>query len=345
VAAQAGTGGEDREGILHISQSGVPRSRLFESEEIGRKSMKEKAIVTAAITGGIHTPTMSDYLPITPKQISDEAVRAYEAGAAVCHIHARNPETGMPSPDLNLMKEIITGIKSRCNIVVCITTGGGLGMTTEQRVAPVTLYGPELASFNAGSINFALFPAIQRFKEWKFEWEKQYLGMTEDFIYANTFKSMKEYCGKFNERGTKPEFEIFDAGMVNNVAFMIQAGYVKKPVYIQFVMGVLGGITPSPENLLFLVDYAKKLIGDFEFSVCVAGRAQFPICTQSLLIGGNARVGLEDNLYLEKGQVAKSNAEQVAKMVRIARELGIDPATPDEARSILGLKGIDKVNF
>jgi len=307
--------------------------------------MKEKAIVTAAITGGIHTPTMSDYLPITPKQISDEAVRAYEAGAAVCHIHARNPETGMPSPDLNLMKEIITGIKSRCNIVVCITTGGGLGMTTEQRVAPVTLYGPELASFNAGSINFALFPAIQRFKEWKFEWEKQYLGMTEDFIYANTFKSMKEYCGKFNERGTKPEFEIFDAGMVNNVAFMIQAGYVKKPVYIQFVMGVLGGITPSPENLLFLVDYAKKLIGDFEFSVCVAGRAQFPICTQSLLIGGNARVGLEDNLYLEKGQVAKSNAEQVAKMVRIAGELGIDPATPDEARSILGLKGIDKVNF
>jgi len=203
----------------------------------------------------------------------------------------------------------------------------------------------EVASFNAGSINFALFPVMMRYKEWKFEWERQYLGMTEDFIYANTFKSMKEYCGKFNETGTKPEFEIFDAGMVNNVAFMIQAGYVKKPVYIQFVMGVLGGITPSSENLLFLVDYAKKLIGDFEFSVCVAGRAQFPICTQSLLIGGNARVGLEDNLYLEKGQVAKSNAEQVAKMVRIARELGIDPATPDEARSILGLKGIDKVNF
>ena len=307
--------------------------------------MKEKAIITAAITGSIHTPTMSDYLPITPEQIADEAVRAYEAGAAVCHIHARNPETGMPSPDLNLMKEIITGIKSRCNIVVCITTGGGLGMTTEQRVAPVTLYRPELASFNAGSINFALFSVITRYKEWRFEWEKQYLGMTEDFIYANTFKSMKEYCGKFNETGTKPEFEIFDAGMVNNVAFMTQAGYVKKPVYIQFVMGVLGGITPSPENLLFLVDYAKKLIGDFEFSVCVAGRAQFPICTQSLLIGGNTRVGLEDNLYLEKGHVAKSNAEQVAKMVRIARELGIDPATPDEARSILGLKGIDKVNF
>ncbi len=307
--------------------------------------MKDKAIITAAVTGSIHTPTMSPYLPITPQQIADEAVRAYEAGAAVCHLHARNPETGVPVPDVNLMKEIITEIKSRCNIVVCITTGGGLGMTVEQRVAPVTLYKPELASFNAGSINFALFPVIPRYKEWKFEWEKQYLGMTEDFIFANTFKSMKEFCAKFNEMGTKPEFEIYDAGMVNNVAFMIQAGYIKKPVYIQFVMGVLGGITPSSENLIFLVDYARKLIGDFQFSVCVAGRAQFPICTQSLLIGGNARVGLEDNLYLEKGQMAKSNAEQVAKIVRIAGELGIEPATPDEARQILGLKGLDQVNF
>ncbi len=307
--------------------------------------MKEKAIITAAITGSIHTPTMSDYLPITPKQIADEAVRACEAGAAVCHVHARNPETGMPVPDVNLMKEIVTSIKSRCNMVVCITTGGGLGMTTEQRAAPVRLYKPELASFNAGSINFALFPVIPRYKEWKFEWEKQYLGMTEDFIFANTFKSMKEYCAIFNETGTKPEFEVYDAGMVNNVAFLIQAGYVKKPVYIQFVMGVLGGITPSPENLLFLVDYANKMIGDFEFSVCVAGRAQFPICTQSLLIGGNVRVGLEDNLYLEKGRMAKSNAEQVAKIARIAGELGIQPATPDEARKILGLKGLEKVGF
>ncbi|MGO9136407.1 MAG: 3-keto-5-aminohexanoate cleavage protein [Syntrophales bacterium] len=307
--------------------------------------MKEKAIITAAITGSIHTPTMSDYLPITPDQIADEAVGAYEAGAAVCHIHARDPKTGMPVPDVNLMKEIITKIKSRCNIVICITTGGGLGMTTEQRVAPVTLYKPELASFNAGSVNFALFPVIPRYKKWKFEWEKQYLGMTEDFIFANTFKSMKEYCAKFNETETKPEFEIYDSGMVNNVAFMIQAGYVKKPVYIQFVMGVLGGITPSPENLMFLVDYANKMIGDFEFSVCVAGRAQFPICTQSLLIGGNVRVGLEDNVYLEKGRMAKSNAEQVAKIARIAHELGIEPATPDEARKILHLKGFDRVNF
>ena len=307
--------------------------------------MKEKAVVTAAITGAIHTPTMSDYLPLTPKQIADDAVGAYEAGASVCHIHARNPENGQPSPDMNIMKEIITNIKSRCDIVICITTGGAPGMTVEQRVAPVGAYKPELASFNAGSINFALFPLTAKYKEWKFEWEKPALAASEEAIFANNFKSMREYCAKFAETGTKPEFEIYDAGMVNNIAFMIEAGYVKKPVYIQFVMGVLGGITPSSENLLFLVDYAKKLIGDFEFSVCVAGKAQFPICTQSLLIGGNVRVGLEDNLYLEKGQMAKGSGEQVAKIIRIARELGIEPATPDEARKILGLKGIDKINF
>jgi uncharacterized protein (DUF849 family) len=307
--------------------------------------MKDKAVITAAITGSIHTPTMSPYLPITPQQIADEAVRAYEAGAAVCHVHARNPETGMPVADTNLMKEIITSIKSRCDIVICITTGGGMGMTVEQRVAPVTLFKPELASFNAGSVNFALFPVIPRYKEWKFEWEKMYLGMSEDFIFPNTFKTMREYCGFFEQNGTKPEFEIYDSGMVNNIAYLIQAGYVKKPVYIQFVMGVLGGITPSSKNLLFLVDYARERIGDFEFSACVAGRAQFPLCTQALIMGGNCRVGLEDNLFLEKGQMAKSNGEQVAKMVRIARELGIEPATPDEARKILGLKGIGQVHY
>jgi len=307
--------------------------------------MKERAVITAAITGGIYTPSMSEYLPITPKQIADEAVRAHEAGAAVCHVHARNPETGMPVPDVNLIKEIITDIKSRCNIVIGITTGGGLGMTAEQRVAPVTLFEPELASFNAGSINFGLFPLVSRYTEWKFEWEKAYLGMTEDIIFPNTFKTMREFCAFFVENGTKPEFEIFDSGMVNNVAYLIEKGYVKSPVYMQFVMGVLGGITPSSENLLFLVSYAKKLIGDFEFSVCAAGRAQFPMCTQSLLIGGNARVGLEDNLYLGKRQFAKSNAEQVTKIVRIARELGIEPASSEEARKILGTKGIDKVNF
>jgi uncharacterized protein (DUF849 family) len=307
--------------------------------------MKGKAVITAAITGSIHTPTMSKYLPITPQQIADQAVEAYEAGAAVAHIHARDPETGMPSPNKDLIREIIESIKSRCDMVVCITTGGGLGMTVEQRVMPVTLFKPELASFNGGSINFALFHALERYKDFKFDWEPQYLAMTEDFIFANTFKSMREFAETFNKNETKPEFEAYDSGMINNIAFMIERGYVKKPVYLQFVMGVLGGITPSPENLMFLVDYAKRLIGDFEFSVCVAGRAQFPICTQSLLLGGNVRVGLEDNLYLDRGSMAESNADQVAKIARIAKELGIDPATPDEARQILGLKGLDKVNY
>jgi uncharacterized protein (DUF849 family) len=307
--------------------------------------MKEKVIITAAITGSIHTPAMSPYLPITPKQIADEAVAACEAGAAVAHIHARDPETGRPTPDINLINEIVTSIRSRCEMIVCITTGGGLGMTAEQRLIPVSTFKPELASFNAGSLNFALFHALDKFKEFKFDWEPQYLGMTEDFIFPNTFKSMREFTAIFNANGTKPEFEVYDSGMINNVAFLIERGYVKKPVYIQYVMGILGGITASPENLMFLVNYTNRLIGDFEFSVCVAGRAQFPTCNQSLLLGGHCRVGLEDNLYLDKGKLAKSNAEQVAKIIRIAGELGIEPATPDEARKILGLKGIDKVNF
>jgi len=308
--------------------------------------MKSKAIITAALTGSIHTPTMSPYVPQTPQQIADEAVRSYEAGAAVCHIHARDPETGMPVSKMELYEEILDSIKSRCNMVVCITTGGGFGMTPEQRVEPVTRFKPELASFNAGSTNFALFHALDKIKEFKFDWEPQYLAMSEDFIFANTFKSMKEFSITFSENGAKPEFEVYDSAMINNVAFMIERGYpIKKPVYIQFVMGVLGGITPGPENLLFLVNYAKRLIGDFEFSVCGVGRDQFPMCTQSLLLGGNVRVGLEDNLYLDKGKLAKSSAEQVEKIARIAGELGIEPATPDEAREILELKGLDKVNF
>jgi len=304
-----------------------------------------KAIITAAITGSIHTPSMTPYLPITPKQIADEAVRAYEAGAAVAHIHVRDPETGMPSPSLELFREVLTEVKSRCNMIICTTTGGGLGMTTEQRVAVVREFKPELASFNFGSMNFALFPILQKIKEWKYPWEPQYLGMTEDFIFPNTFKTLREFCQYFKEAQTKPEIEIYDVGMINNLAFMIQAGHIEKPVYLQFVMGILGGIPATVENLVFLYKTAKDLIGDFKWSVCAAGRNQMPMCTTALIMGGNARVGLEDSLYVEKGRMAKSNAEQVEKIVRIARELGIEPATPDEARQILGLKGLDKVAY
>jgi len=304
-----------------------------------------KAIITAAITGSIHTPTMTPHLPITPKEIADEAVRAYEAGAAVAHIHVRDPETGAPSVSADLFREVITQIKSRCNMVLCLSTGAGLGMTVEQRSVSVRTFKPELASLNFGSINFALFPQLSRYKEWKFPWEPQYIGMTEDFIFPNTFKTLKQFCNFFRESGTKPEIEIYDVGMINNVAFMIEAGHLQKPVYLQFVLGILGAIQPSLENVMFLYQTARAALGDFQWSVCAAGRHQMNMCNMSLLMGGNVRVGLEDNLYVEKGRIAKSNAEQVEKIARIARELGVDPATPDEARKILGLKGLDKVNF
>lgn len=304
-----------------------------------------KAIITAAITGGIHTPSMSPYLPVTPRQIADEAVRAAEAGAAVVHIHAREPEEGKPSAEAGHFGEILDGVKQRSNVIVCITTGGGLGHTTEQRVAAVKRYSPELASLNGGSLNFALFQVLDTPKEFQYEWEPRYLGMTEDFIFPNTFKTLREFAAHFKEEETKPEFEIYDSGMINNLAYLIDKGRIQKPVYLQFVFGILGGMPATMKNLMFLHETAVELIGDFQWSVCAAGKHQFSMCTTSLLLGGHARVGLEDNLYLEKGVLAKSNAEQVAKIIRIGRELGREPATPDEARKMLGLKGLDRVNF
>jgi len=305
-----------------------------------------KVIITAAITGGIHTPSMSPYLPFTPKQIADEAVRAYEAGAAVVHIHARNPETGQPSSDVELMREIVTNIKSRCNVVICVSTGVGLGMTVEERLKSIPALKPELASCNFGSINFNISRGMEIVETFKYDWEPKYLEMTKDLIFPNTFKSLEQYLKVFAESGTKPEMEIYDVGMIYNLAHMIKEGHpIKKPVYLQFVLGILGAIQPSPNNLLFLYNTAREAIGDFVWSVCSAGRTQIPMCTMSLIMGGNARVGLEDSLYIGKGILAKSNAEQVERIVRIARELSLEPATPDEARAILKLKGIDKVNF
>ncbi len=306
---------------------------------------KNKAIITAALTGAIHTPTMSPYLPITPEQLIDEILAVHEVGGAVAHLHVRDPKDGCPNADQDIFREIATEVKKHCDIILCTTTGGRLGESVEKRVQVVSTLKPELASLNAGSLNFALFHVADKYKDWKYEWEKQYLEGTEDLIFPNTFKTMRQFLSIFREMETKPEFEIYDVGMINNLAFLIEAGYVQRPVYLQFVLGVLGGIPPAPENLMFMLETARKAIGDFEFSACVAGKAQFPLCTQSLIMGGNARVGLEDNLYLEKGVLAKSNAEQVAKIIRIARELGIEPATPQEARGILRLKGLDKVNF
>lgn len=306
---------------------------------------KDKIIVTVAITGSVHTPTMSAYLPIKPREIADEAVRAWEAGASVAHVHVRDPETGRPTSSLDLFREALTEIKARCDIVVCVTTGGSPGMTVEERAAPVPEFKPELASLNFGSMNFALHPMASKFEKFKFDWEEPFLSATEDNIFPNTFKTLREFCGIFSQNRTKPELEIYDVGMINNVVHMLSHGYLQPPVYLQFALGVLGGIPATMENLMFMYKTARDNLGDFIWSVCAAGRHQMKMCTTSILMGGNVRVGLEDNLYLEKGRLAKSNAEQVEKIVRIAKEFGVDPASPDETRQILGLKGRDKVNF
>ncbi len=307
----------------------------------------DKVIITAAISGGIHTPSMSPHLPITPRQIADEAVRAHEAGAAVAHIHVRNPETGQPIPDMELFREIATRVKSKCNMVLCLTTGGALGMPTADRVKVVPTLKPELASFNFGSMNFGIFDIPERMKitKFKFPWEEAYLRGSEDLIFPNTFKTLREFCQIFAENGTKGEIEIYDVGMIYNLAYMLEKGHLKKPVYLQFVMGILGGIPATPNNLLILYNTAREAIGDFVWSVAAAGRRQLPMCTMALIMGGNARVGMEDSLFAGKGVMAKSNAEQVEKIVSIARELSLEPATPDEARQILGLKGLAKVNW
>jgi len=303
-----------------------------------------KVIITAAITGSIHTPSMSPHLPITPAEIADEAVRAHSAGAAVAHIHVRNPNTGQPIADMDLFREVAMRVKSKCDMILCFTTGGGIGQTVEQRVMVVPHLKPELASLNFGSMNFALFHSLDTYKDFKFSWEEEFLRKTDDFIFPNTFKTLREFCSIFNENMTKPEIEIYDLGMLNNVNFMIKKGHLKKPVYLQFVMGILGGIQPTIDNLIFLYNSSRDIIGDFIWSAAAAGRYQMNMCTIALTMGSNVRVGLEDNLYLEKGIKAKSNAELVEKIARIARELGREPATPAEARQILGLKGLGKVN-
>ena len=304
-----------------------------------------KRIITAALTGAVHTPSMSPYLPITPGQLADEAVRVHEAGAAVAHVHVRDPETGMPNADQDIYRQIAEDVKRRCDIILCFTTGGKLGEPIENRARVASTLKPELTSLNAGSLNFALFHVTGNISQWKYDWEKPYLDATEDLIFPNTFKTMRQFLEIIYANGARPEFEIYDVGMVNNLAFLLKEGIAKRPVYLQFVLGILGGIPATLENLIFLVNTARSQIGDFQFSVCAAGRHQIPMCTGSLILGGHARVGLEDSLYVSKGVLAQSSADQVNKISAIAREMGLELASPDEAREILGLKGLDQVNF
>lgn len=299
-----------------------------------------KRIISCAITGSIHTPTMSPYLPITPEQIAQNAIDAASAGAAIVHVHARNPENGAPSPDLNLYRQIVEKIRAKnSDVIICITTGGGAGMTVEQRVAVVPEFKPELASMNGGSINWGLFPIMEKIKEFKFPWEEQMLNLTRNFVFENTFGSMEKMCKIMNENGTKPELEVYDTGHLYNIAYLIQAGIVKTPITMQFVTGILGGISSTPYDIMTLHTTAERLFGHgkYAWSVIGAGKAEFPMTTMALILGGHVRVGMEDNLYLGKGALAKSNAELVVKMARIMGELDLEPATPAEARELLAL--------
>lgn len=300
-----------------------------------------KRILNCAITGSIHVPSMSPYLPITQDEIAQNAIDAANAGASAVHIHARNPENGMPSPDLGIYEEIIGKIRDKNkDVIICITTGGGAGMTVEQRVAVVPKFKPELASMNAGSINWGLFPAAAKIKEFKYPWEKAMLDMTKGFIFQNTFADMEVMIKIMNENGTKPELECYDVGHVYNVKFLQDVGLVQGKPYLQFVLGINGALGSAVEDLNMMKQTADRLfgVGGYEWSAFGAGKAEFPICTQNLFLGGHVRVGMEDNLYLGKGVMAKNNGELVEKMVRIMGEFDFEPATPDEAREMLGIK-------
>lgn len=305
-----------------------------------------KVIITCAVTGSIHTPTMSEHLPITPDQIAAEAIAAAEAGAAMLHLHARKPETGEPDQSPALFAQFLPRIKQSCDAIINITTGGGLGMTLDQRLAAAKWAKPEVASMNMGSINFNISGAGGKISAWKYAWEKPYLEMTKDFILSNTFAQIERGIAELSEQGTRFEFECYDVGHLYNLAHFMDAGLLQPPFFVQGVFGILGGIGADPENVLHMKTTADRLFGaDYLFSALAAGRHQMPLVTLSALLGGSVRVGLEDSLYLGRGQMATSNAEQVKKIRRIVEDLGLEIATPAEAREMLQTKGGDNVAF
>lgn len=306
-----------------------------------------KAILTAAITGAVHVPSMSPYLPITPEQIVEQSVEACKAGAAIVHLHGRDPETGEPSSDLSLMREVAAEIRRRCDVIINLSTGASQMMTTEERLAVVPDLQPELASCNAGSMNFMLAGVLNLLPDDPPEWQSRYLGGTYDNVFSNTYRGMETYISTMKRYGTIPEFEVYDAGMINNILYFKNKGILTCPIYLQFVLGIQGGLPATVENLAFLLSTARRQLGEgtFHWSAAAAGRHQFPITAAALAMGGGARVGLEDNLYIRPHQLAVSNAQQVEAIACVARILGRDIATPDEARELLELKGRSGVNF
>lgn len=309
--------------------------------------MSKSVIITCAVTGSLHTPTMSDYLPITPEQIVTEALGAAEAGAAILHLHARDPDDGRPTADPEVFKRFLPQIKQATDSVVNITTGGAPGMTLDQRLAAAEQASPEMTSLNMGTINIGIFQAATRIKEFKYDWERPFLESTRDGTFKNTFADIQGIVERLGKgHGCRFEFECYDVGHLYNLAWVLDQKLYDPPLFIQFCLGILGGIGAEVDNLLHMVRTAQRLFGDaFEFSVLAAGRHQMLMATQNALLGGNVRVGLEDSLFLERGTMAQSNAQQVAKIVRILKELGLDPATAAEARERLKLKGADRTNF
>ncbi|MEO3432044.1 3-keto-5-aminohexanoate cleavage protein [Inquilinus sp. CAU 1745] len=306
-----------------------------------------KVVITCAVTGSIHTPTMSDHLPITPTEIAEAAIGAAEAGAAILHLHARDPETGRPSPDPDLFMEFLPRIKQSCDAVLNITTGGGHNMSVDQRLEAALRAAPEMCSLNMGSMNFGIFGAAAKFDAWKHDWERPYLESTRDFIFRNTFADIERILKDLGQgHGTRFEFECYDVGHIYTLAHFLERGLVEPPLFAQFIFGILGGIGPDPDNLLHMKRTADRLLGDaYAFSVLGAGRHQMPLATMGAILGGNVRVGLEDSLTIGSGQLARSNAEQVTKIRGIVEALGLEVATPAEARAALALKGGDRVAF
>ncbi len=305
-----------------------------------------KVIVTCAVTGAIHTPSMSPHLPVTPEEIADAAVGAAEAGAAIVHLHARDPETGKPDQSPEAFGRFLPLIKQRSDVVVNLTTGGGLGMTVEQRVAPAARFKPEVASLNMGSMNFGIFPMLDRFKEFKYDWERPYLENSRDHVFKNTFKDIEYILTTCAGNGTRFEFECYDTAHLYNLAHFLDRKLVEPPLFVQTVFGILGGIGTHPEDVLHMKRTADRLFGDaYRWSVLGAGRAQMPIAAMAAAMGGNVRVGLEDSLWIGPGRLARSNAEQVRKVRQIIEGLGLEVASPAEARAILALKGGDAVAF
>ncbi len=309
--------------------------------------MSKSVIITCAVTGGIHTPTMSPYLPVTPAEIAEAAIGAAEAGAAIIHLHARHPETGKPDPRVETFRQFLPIIKDGCDAVLNISTGGGLGMTQEERILAADTFAPEMASLNVGSMNFGIFPLVAKHQLWQHEWEPAFLNMTKDFIFPNTFADIEFILRELGEKhGTRFEFECYDLGHLYNLAYFVDMGMVEPPFFVQMVFGVLGGVGADLDSLMHMHTIANKLFGDsYEWSVLAAGRHQMPFATQSAMLGGNLRVGMEDSLYIRRGQLAKSNAEQVQNIRTIIESLGLKVATATEVRQRLALKGANQVRF